>query len=107
MVCEFQYSQRSMANHKSAIKAHRRSLERRDRNRQYRSRMRRALRSMRAAMDVAASSDGDGTSDALRDQFRSTVSLIDRLAGKGIIHTNTASRYKARLNKRIVSLGAS
>ena len=62
---------------------------------------------MRAAMDAAASSDGEGTSDALRDQFRSTVSLIDRLAGNGIIHTNTASRYKARLNKRIVSLSAS
>ena len=93
-----------MANHKSAIKAHRRSVDRRDRNRQYRSRMRRALRSMRAAMDVAATSDGEGVTDVLRAQFRSTVSLIDRLAGKGVIHANTASRYKARLNKRLVSV---
>ena len=93
-----------MANHKSAIKAHRRSLERRDRNRQYRSRMRRALKSMRTAMDAAATADGEGATDALREQFRSTVSLIDRLAGKGIIHLNTASRYKARLNKRLVSI---
>ncbi len=93
-----------MANHKSAIKAHRRSLERRDRNRQYRSRMRRALRSVRAAMDTAASADGERVTAALRDQFRSTVSLIDRLAGKGIIHVNTASRYKARLNRRLANL---
>ncbi|MCY4660569.1 MAG: 30S ribosomal protein S20 [Acidobacteria bacterium] len=93
-----------MANHKSAVKAHRRSLERRDRNRQYRSRMRRALRSMRTAMDAATASDGGGSTVALREQFRSTVSLIDRLAGKGIIHVNTASRYKARLNKRLVAI---
>lgn len=55
-------------------------------------------------MDVAATSDGGGATDQLREQFRSTVSLIDRLAGKGIIHLNTASRYKARLNKRLVSI---
>ena len=104
MVSGFQYSQRSMANHKSAVKAHRRSLQRRDRNRQYRSRMRRALRSMRAAMEAAATEGGGGATDALRDQFRSTVSLIDRLAGKGIIHVNTASRYKARLDRRLAGI---
>ena len=90
-----------MANHKSALKAHRRSLERRDRNRSYRSRMRRALRSTRAAMDAAGA---EGATDALREQFRSTVSLIDRLAGKGIIHVNTASRYKARLTRRLAGI---
>ena len=93
-----------MANHKSALKAHRRSLQRRDRNRQYRSRMRRALRSMRAALDAAAAPDAGGATDELRAQYRSTVSLIDRLAGKGIIHTNTASRYKSRLNRRFVQV---
>ncbi len=55
-------------------------------------------------MDAATASDGGGSTDALREQFRSTVSLIDRLAGKGVIHVNTASRYKARLNKRLVAI---
>lgn len=59
---------------------------------------------MRAAMDAAATEGGGGAMDALRDQFRSTVSLIDRLAGKGIIHVNTASRYKARLHKRLAAI---
>ena len=55
-------------------------------------------------MDVATTEGGGGATDALRDQFRSTVSLIDRLAGKGIIHVNTASRYKARLDKRLAGI---
>jgi ribosomal protein S20 len=29
------------------------------------------------------------------------ISLIDKMAGKGIIHRNTASRYKSRLNARV------
>ncbi len=58
---------------------------------------------MRAAMDAAAAGAEGGT-EALRTQFRSTVSLIDRLAGKGVIHPNTASRYKSRLDKRLVQV---
>jgi ribosomal protein S20 len=30
-----------------------------------------------------------------------TVSLIDKMATKGIIHRNTAGRYKSRIAKRI------
>jgi len=30
-----------------------------------------------------------------------TVSLIDKMSAKGIIHDNTAARYKSRLAKRL------
>ena len=40
-----------MATHASALKAHRQSLKNRDRNRQFRSHLRGALRSIRAAID--------------------------------------------------------
>jgi len=83
-----------VARHKSAEKAHRQSLKRRERRRAHRSRLRTALRTLRAAIDR-----GDRT-EAQRLLGR-TVSLIDRMAAKGIIHRNAAARYKSRLMKRL------
>jgi ribosomal protein S20 len=31
-----------------------------------------------------------------------TVSMVDKMATKGIIHRNTAGRYKSRLSARMV-----
>lgn len=84
-----------MANHKSAIKVHRQSIKRRDHNRQLRSRMRGALKSVRTAVDT-------GDTAKAQKAFRLTISLIDNLAGKGVIHANAASRHKSRLTKRLV-----
>ena len=39
---------------------------------------------------------------AAKSQLNQAISLIDKMAGKGIIHRNTASRYKSRLNARLV-----
>ena len=83
-----------MASHESALKAHRQNLKTRERNRQYRTRMRGALRDIRAAIDA-----GDPAS--VQDAVRNTVSLVDKMAGKGIIHPNTAGRYKSRLARRV------
>ena len=83
-----------MATHESAIKAHRQSLVRREANRQYRSRLRSALRAIRAAID---SGDPARVKDALRD----TISLVDKMAGKKVIHRNAAARYKSRLARRV------
>ncbi len=83
-----------MASHNSALKAHKQSIERRDQNRALRTRLRRALREIRAAIDT-------GEGDQVNQALRSTVSLVDRMAGKGIIHRNTASRYKSRLSSRV------
>ena len=83
-----------MASHASALKAHRQNVVRRDRNRQMRTRLRGALRSMRAAIDAG---DPAQVKDALRD----TVSLVDKMAAKGVIHRNAAGRYKSRLAARV------
>ena len=80
--------------HASAMKAHRQSLKRRAHNRHLRSQLRTALKEIRAAV---GRHDGAKASVALRE----TVSLIDRMAGKGIIHRNAAARYKARLHSRL------
>ena len=83
-----------MASHESALKAHRQNIKARERNRQYRTRLRGALRDIRAAIDA-----GDPAS--IKDALRSTISLVDKMAGKGIIHRNTAGRYKSRLASRV------
>jgi len=82
-----------VANHESAEKAYRQSLVNRDRNRQYRSRLRSALKNVRVALAAGKAAD-------VRSSLGETVSLIDKMAGKGIIHRNTASRYKSRLSAR-------
>lgn len=83
-----------MASHASALKAHRQNVVRRERNRQLRSRLRAALKAIRTAVDK-------NEFDAVKDQLKEAVSLVDRMAGKGIIHKNAAARYKSRLAKRV------
>ena len=83
-----------MATHASALKAHRQSLKNRERNRQYRSRLRSALKDIRAALD---GKDLTAAKAALKE----TVSLVDKMASKGIIHRNAAGRYKSRLHHRL------
>lgn len=78
-----------MANHKSALKAHRQNVNRREANRQQRSRLRTALKTARGGLETGKGED-----------LAMTVSLIDKMAAKGIIHDNTAARYKSRLAKR-------
>jgi small subunit ribosomal protein S20 len=83
-----------VATHASALKAHRQSLKNRERNRQYRSRLRAALKAVRTALD---GKDIAAAKTALKE----TVSLVDRMASKGIIHRNAAGRYKSRLHTRL------
>jgi small subunit ribosomal protein S20 len=85
-----------VATHASALKAHKQSLKNREHNRRFRARLRSALKSIRTAID---GNDLAGAKKALRD----TVSLIDRMASKGIIHRNAAGRYKSRLSSRLAS----
>ena len=88
-----------MASHASALKAHRQSLKNRARNRQFRARLRGALKGIRTAID---GNDLAGAKSALKE----TLSLIDKMATKGIIHRNAAGRYKSRLATRIASKSA-
>lgn len=87
-----------MARTKSVIKNNRQSLRRNEINRARRSQLRTQLRKMR---ELVSSKDADGARKALTD----TLSLIDRSLSKGIIHRNTASRYKSRLSRQVGELG--
>jgi small subunit ribosomal protein S20 len=79
---------------KSALKANRQNIKRREHNRQMRSSLRTALKSIRAALD------GDDVAGA-KAALSKTVSIVDKMAAKGIIHRNTAGRYKSRLSSHV------
>jgi small subunit ribosomal protein S20 len=83
-----------MANHKSAEKRVRQNTKRNEINRSNRSKLRTQIKSLRAAL---ASHDKDRSSELLNP----TVSLIDKAVNKGLIHKNTAARYKSRLTKHV------
>ena len=88
-----------MASHESALKAHRQNVRAREHNRQMRARLRSALRDIRAAIDK-------GDPAKVKDALRNTISLVDKMAGKGIIHRNAAGRYKSRLASRVTRRSA-
>jgi small subunit ribosomal protein S20 len=41
-----------------------------------------------------------------QDALKSAIQVIDKIAGKGIIHRNTASRRISRLTRKVNSLAA-
>jgi small subunit ribosomal protein S20 len=84
---------------KSALKANRQNVKRREHNRRMRSSLRTALKSIRAALDA---NDVAGAKTALSQ----TVSIVDKMASKGIIHRNTAGRYKSRISARLSKASA-
>ena len=83
-----------MAQHKSAEKRARISLRRAERNAQWKSRLRRAVKRVR------------GLTDRQKAQaaLKSTVKLLDQLAAKHIIHRNKAANTKSRLTRHVNSL---
>ncbi|HJW95864.1 MAG TPA: 30S ribosomal protein S20 [Thermoanaerobaculia bacterium] len=77
-----------MANIRSAEKQRRQAEKHKERNRAGKTRLRSALKKARTAV-------AEGTAD---DKSMATgFSEIDKAANKGVIKTNTANRYKARL----------
>ncbi len=88
-----------MANHFSALKRARQTEKRTAQNRANKSRLRVALRGFREAV-------ASGNKDAAEKQYRSAVSVMDKSVQKGVIHANTASRYKSRLNARLKAVAA-
>jgi small subunit ribosomal protein S20 len=86
-----------MANHFSALKRARQTTTRTARNRANTSQLRTALRKFREALQSGKSADA-------KTAFSGTVSMIDKAAKNGLIHKNAASRYKSRLNARLVAM---
>jgi small subunit ribosomal protein S20 len=84
--------QEVMANHKSAIKRHRQSVGRRDRNRVRKSAVRTAIKKA-----VAAASSGK-QEEALA-LAKTAESMIAKAAKRGLFHKSTVSRKVSRLTK--------
>ena len=86
-----------MANTKSAEKRIIQAEKRRARNRAQRSRMRGAVREVRAAVDT-------GDKAKAEELLPDTLSLIDETANKKIIHRNAAARTKSRLTRAVAGI---
>ena len=85
---------------KSALKANRQNIKRREQNRAMRSTLRTAIKGVRAAIDA---NDVAGAKTALGR----TVSMVDKMAARNIIHRNTAARHKSRISAHVAKLSAS
>ena len=89
-----------MAHSLSAIKRVRQNEKHRIRNRSDRTRLRTQIKKLRDAMSGA---NADDAKKLLPD----TVSLVDIMVKKGVIHANAGNRYKSRLTRQISALSAS
>lgn len=85
-----------MANHKSSLKRIRQTEARRLRNRYYAKTARNAVRRFRAITDKAEADV----------KYPKVTSMLDKLAGKGIISKNKASNLKSKLALYANKLGA-
>lgn len=83
-----------MANTASAKKRARQAEKRRTHNTAQRSALKTSIKKV-----LTAIASGDKT--AAEAAYRRAVPLIDRAAGKGLIHKNKAARHKSRLLTRI------
>ena len=86
-----------MANTNSARKAARQSQHRRAHNMGLRSELRTAIKNVRKAIE-----SGDKT--AAQKIYRESMSVVDRIADKDIIHKNKAARHKSPLAGQIKAL---
>jgi small subunit ribosomal protein S20 len=88
-----------MANSAQARKRARQAVKQRGHNASLRSELRTAIK--KVAKAVLA-----GDKAAASAVYNESVSVIDRIADKNIIHKNKAARHKSRLSAAIKALGA-
>lgn len=86
-----------MASHKSALKRIKQTRKRAALNRAQRTRLRHQIGRLRAALEAK-------DKGAAQAAFGTTLVLIDHSIHKGILHPNTAARYKSRLTRRFNAL---
>ncbi|WP_022662776.1 30S ribosomal protein S20 [Paucidesulfovibrio longus] len=86
-----------MANHKSAIKRHRQSLKRRDRNRATKTRIKNVVKAVRQALEQ---NDKEQAAAALQN----AASMLDKASTKKVVHWRNASRRIARLQQAVNKL---
>lgn len=86
-----------MPNSVSAKKRVRQNARRRARNRWRERVIKDQVKSFLGAVQAKDVSKAE-------DEFRKTVAVLDKIAAKGTIHKNTASRRKSRLARRLNEL---
>lgn len=79
-----------MANHKATKKDTRQAAKRRERNRYQGKTTRNAIRDLKALKDE----------NTYGDKLPDVVSMIDKLAKKGVIHKNKANNLKSKLARK-------
>ena len=87
-----------MPNHKSAEKRVRQTVKRNAVNTSNKSRLRTQIKKLRVALS-------SGDKQLSRELLNPTISTIDKAVNKGILHKNTAARYKSRLTSHVNDLG--
>ncbi len=86
-----------MANIKSAIKRIETNEKRRVRNMAKKSEMRTYMKKVEQAVNA-------NDVETAKETLKLAVRKIDKAAQKGIIHKNTANRYKSKLYNKVNSL---
>ena len=85
-----------MANHQATKKDVRQATKRRDRNRYYGKTTRNAIRDLKEIKEIKGASE----------TLPGIISMVDRLAKKGIIHKNKAANIKSKLARRVNALAS-
>ncbi len=83
-----------MANHASALKAHRQSIKHRSRNRSNRSSLRTYLKQFKDRLE-------EGKADEAKNSLAELYAAIDKSQQKKAISKNAAARQKSRLTRRM------
>ncbi len=83
-----------MATHKSALKRHRQSIERRLVNRERKSELKTAIKSVRSVKDKQTA----------EIELKKATALLDKLASKKVIHKNKAANQKSKLSHFVKKL---
>jgi small subunit ribosomal protein S20 len=86
-----------LANSAQAKKRARQAEKHREHNTAQRSAMRTFVKKVLKAI-------GSGDKAQAEAAYKEAVPMVDKMAGKGLIHKNKAARYKSRLNTRIRAL---
>ena len=89
-----------MAIHKSAIKRHHQSLNKRARNIDIKSKLRTLIKKARQSVESK-------NREEAQTQIRAVNKALGKAFSKGIIKGNTASRWLSRLSRAEFRLGAS
>lgn len=83
-----------MANHSATKKSSRQSIKRNERNRYYGKTTRNSIRDLKNLSDHKDASE----------KLPLTISMVDKLCKRGIIHRNKAANLKSKLTRQVNQL---